>query len=98
MSGEGRQTAAADRGDAAALGLDPPPRLRVVDRGDELLLALAHLRGQRALAGLGQELVRRKPPADLRAEPEPIEPARGEDNGVEPALAAFAQPRVDVAA
>ena len=84
--------------DTAALGRDPPLRLRVVRGRDELLLADADLQRERALARLGKQLLRVEAMADLRAEPEPVEPAGGEDDGVEAALAALAQPGVDVSA
>ena len=70
----------------------------MIGGGDELLVALAHLERERALRGLRQQLVRVEPPADLAREPEPVEPAGGEHDRVEPSLGALAQPRVDVAA
>ena len=50
------QAAAADRGDASALGFDAAPRLGVVGRRDELLLAGANLHRERTLPRLGQQL------------------------------------------
>ena len=58
-------------------------RLRVVDRRDELLLADTHLQRQRALARLGQQLLRLEALPDLVPEPEPVEPARREDDRVQ---------------
>ena len=48
-----------------ALGLDAAPRLGVVGGGDEMLLARAHLKRERALRRLRQELVRVEAVADL---------------------------------
>ena len=93
-----RETPAADHGDARR---SASTRRRVSAssaRRDELLLARPHLQRERALARLGQQLGRLEAAADLAGEPEPIEPARSEHDGVEPALAALAQARVDVAA
>src|SRR5207244_295029 len=92
------ETAAAHRRDAGALGLDTPSRLLVVRACDELLLAASDLERERALRRLGKEVDRGKAPPDLAREPEPVEPARREHDRVEPALAALAEPRVDVPA
>ena len=56
VRGDGREAAAADRRDDRALGLDAAPRLLVVGRGDEMLLACAHLERERALRGFRQQL------------------------------------------
>ena len=81
-----RETAAADCRDARTLRLDTPPRLGVIGRADEMLLACAHLQRDRPLRGLRQEHVRIEPPADLAREPEPVETARGEDDRVQATL------------
>ena len=91
------EAAAADR-HAAPLGLDPPARSGIVGRLHQMLLARANLQGERALARLRKHLVRLQAPPDLGAQAEPVESARGEHDRVEPALAALAQPRVDVPA
>ena len=57
-----------------------------------------NLQRQRSLPGLGQQLIRLEAAADLGAEPEPVEPTRRQHDRVEAALAALAQPRVDVPA
>src|SRR5919197_587549 len=64
----------------------------------ELLLARTHLKGERALRSLREELVRLEATADLGREAEPVEAAGGEHDGIQPALDALAQARVDVAA
>ena len=92
------EATAAHRRDALPLRLDATPRLGVVQRLHQLLLSDAHLQRERALACLGQQLLGSEAPADLVAEPEPVEAARGKHNRVEPALDALAQARVDVAA
>ena len=95
---DGCEAAALDGGDDRALRLDAAARLRVVGVRDELLLAGTDLQRERALRRLRQHHVRLEPQADLVGEPETVEAARREDDRVEPALAALAQPRVDVAA
>src|SRR5436305_6998175 len=92
------KAATADSSHDRALGLHPPARLRVVGRGHEMLVARPHLKGEGTLARLGQHLPRLEAVPDFVAEPEPVEPARGEHDRVEPALATLAQARVDVAA
>ena len=52
------QATAADREDTRALGLDATTRLEVVGLANERFVSHADLQRQRALAGLGQELVR----------------------------------------
>ena len=49
------------------------------------------------LPRLGEQLGRLEAAADLGLEAEPVEPARGQHDRVQPALAALAQPRVDAA-
>src|SRR5262245_42409177 len=93
-----REAAAADRGDATALGLDATARLGVVRRLGECLVAASHLNGECTLPGLRKQLLRVEASPDVRGEAEPIETAGGEHDRVEAALAAFAQTRVDVAA
>ena len=83
------QATTADRCDTGALGLDPPPRLRIVGAHDERLLAGAHLQRQRALSRLGQKLVGREAVGDLARQPEPLEPAGREHDRVQTALAAL---------
>src|SRR6478672_13106865 len=61
-----------------------------------MLLTCTNLQCERSLPRLGQELVRREPPVDLGGETQAIQPARGEDDGVEPSLTALPQSRVDV--
>ena len=94
-----REAAAADRGDARALGLDATARLRVVDARRR---APPRPRAPAARARPGPPPAAARPGRSgspiSRAEAEPVEPARGEDDRVEPALAALAQARVDVAA
>src|SRR5207249_10295587 len=63
---------------------------------DRLLVARAHLQRERPLPRFRQELVRLEPPADLAAEPEPVEAAGCEDDRVERPLSPLAQPRLDV--
>ena len=65
VRGDRREAAAADRGHDRPLGLDTAPRLRVVGRADEMLLARAHLQRERALRRLRQQLVRLEAMADL---------------------------------
>ena len=81
------QAPAAHRGHAGALRLDPAPCLRVVDAGDKPLLTHTDLDRESALSGLRQQLLRIEPPTDLVREAEPIESARGENDGVEPTSA-----------
>jgi hypothetical protein len=64
----------------------------------ELFLSGPHLQRQRPLRRLRQQLLRIEAMPDLVSEPEPLEPARGEDDRVEAAFAAFAEAGVDVAA
>src|SRR2546430_1238511 len=66
---------AADREDRRALGLDAAARLGVVDAGNQLLLACAHLQRERALAGLWQELIRLEAVADLGVQTKAVETA-----------------------
>ena len=94
--GDGSETSTADDGDAPPLRLDAAPCLAVICGSDELLLTGTNLQCERALPRLGQELVRLEPPVDLGGETETIEPARRENDSVEPALASLAQARVDV--
>src|SRR5262249_28416666 len=94
--GDGRETSAPDRGDARALRLDPAPRLRIVRAGGQLLLAGTNLQRERALAGLGHELAGVEAPPDRRRGPQPVETARREHDGIEPALATLPQAGVDV--
>ena len=98
MSRHRREAPAADQRDTAALGLDAAPGLGVVGCAHELLLSRPNLERERTLTGLRQQLVGLEAPSDLLLETKPVEPAGGEDDGVEPALAALPQPRVDVAA
>src|SRR5207302_6899264 len=58
MGGDWCETAAADGGDGGALGFHAAARLRVVGRGDEMLLARANLQRERSLRGFRQQLVR----------------------------------------
>src|SRR5688572_15381316 len=81
----------------SALGLDAPSRLGVVGARDTLLLAFPHLQSNCPLTGLREQLLRIETAPDLRAEAESVEPAGSEHDGVQPALAAFTQARVDVA-
>ncbi len=97
MRGDGSEAAAADERDAAALGLDPAPRLRVVRVGHERLLACPHLQRERTLSSLREHHLGIEAMPDLGLEPEPLEPAGGEDDRVEPALASLPEPGVDVA-
>jgi len=92
------EAATADDGDAAALGLDPVPRLNVICGCDDVLLAETNLQRERTLPRLGQKLVRLEALFDLSGEAEAVEPAGREHNGVEPPLASLSQPRIDVAA
>ena len=91
-----RKAPAADTSDAAPLGLHAAPSLAVVGRLDETGLTRPDLERERALTGFGQQLSRIEPVPDLVREPQPVEPACGEDDGVEAALPAFAKPRIDV--
>src|SRR5262245_64047506 len=90
------ETASADRRHARALELDPTGRLRVTGLCHDLLLAGADLERQRALPRLGKDLVRLEAVADLAREPEPVEPAGREHDGVQSALRPLAEPRADV--
>src|SRR5205085_7446609 len=98
MRRDGGEAARSDRGDAGPLGLDPPSRLAVVTGGDELLLAGAHLQRKCSLRRLRQHRLERQPESDLAVETETVEPAGGEDEGVEPALLRLAQASLDIAA
>ena len=82
VSGDRREAAAADCPDAGALRLHPSMRLGIVGFRHELLLACAHLERERSLAGLRKQLLRLESVADLLREPEPVEAAGGEDDGV----------------
>ena len=98
VRGNGRETAAADSCHACTLRSHPAPRLGVVRRGDELLLAFANLERERALAGFGEHFRRLETVADLDLETQPVEAAGGEDDRVETPLGALGEPRVDVPA
>src|SRR5262249_6779747 len=98
VRGDRREAAAADREDARPLGLDASAGLSVVGGLYELFLTRADLQRQCAPARLRQQIVGLEPKAALTTEPEPVETCRGEHDGVQPALAALAQPRIDVAA
>src|SRR5215218_10712353 len=93
-----REAAAADDRDAGSLRFDASTCFGVVGVRNPLLFARPHLQCQCALAGLRKQLLRLEAATDLSAEPEPVEAAGGEHDGVEAALAALAQPGVDVAA
>ena len=92
------ETAAADERHAAPLRLDAASRLHVVDIRDEVCLTRSHLQGERTLPRLGQHHGRVEAQPDLAAEPEPVEPAGGEHDRVETALAALPQACFDIAA
>src|SRR5215208_4343555 len=94
----GSETSAADDCDAPSLRLDATPRLAVIRRRDEMLVAKTNLGRQSALPRLGQQLVRLEASVDLGGETESLQPAGGEDDSVEPPLASLAEPRVDVPA
>src|SRR5437764_11121670 len=98
VCGYGREAPAPDREATRTLRFDPSPCLCVVRVGNEPFFAGTHLERKRALARFGQELVRLEAVTDLGAETEAVEPAGREDDGVEAALTAFPQPRVDVPA
>src|SRR4051794_37261181 len=89
---------ASEREDARPLCLDPRVRVPIADMGDKVLFPCTNLKRQGALARFREEVVRVEAEPDLTVEPEPVEPAGREDHGVEAALAAFAQARVDVPA
>src|SRR5439155_15958506 len=91
-----REAAATECGDAGALGLDPPPCLRVIRRGDELLVIRPHLERKRPLTCLGDHFRRVEAVPDLVTEAQAIEPTGREDDRVEPAFAPLAETRVDV--
>src|SRR5205085_7116713 len=95
MRGDRSEAATAHRGHARTLGLDPPPRLLVVRRRDQLLLAGPDLKRERSLTGLGQDLGRLEAVADLGRQPESLETARGQHDRVEPPLVSLPQPRID---
>src|SRR3954452_8978664 len=92
------EAAAADGRHDCTLRFDALASLGVVRGRDELLVAGAHLQRERALARLRQHRLWLEPMPDLAAEPEAVEPARGEHDRIEAPLAPLAQPRVDVAA
>ena len=96
MSSNRSEAAASDERDTTPLRLDPAARLFVVRARDELLLAGPNLERERSLTRLRKQLVRIEPVTDLTPEPESVEPAGRKHHGVEPALAALAQARVDV--
>ena len=98
VGGHGCEAAAADLRDARPLRLHAPPRLRVVGRGDHLLLAQSHLQRDGALPRLRQHVSRSEAKPDLAAETEAVEPARGEHDRVQPALPALPQARLHVPA
>src|SRR5262249_12686574 len=74
------------------------PRLRVVRTRDERLLAYPHLQREGALAGFRQELLGIEAKPDLGVEAEAVETACRKHDRIQPALVAFPQTRVDVAA
>src|SRR5207302_2891240 len=85
-------------GDTGPLRLDATSRLRVVGGAGEIALAFTDLQRECALPRLGDDLVRLEAVTDLGREAEPIEAAGRQHDRVEPALAALAQPGVDVPA
>src|SRR5215470_17203538 len=98
VRGNRREAAAADREDACPLGLHATAGLGITGGPHELLLTGTDLQRQRALTRLGQHLVGIEPKADLTTQPESVETCRREHDNVQPALAALAEPRIDVAA
>src|SRR6185295_18333117 len=56
------------------------------------------LEGDSALPGLGHQLLGIEAMADLVAKPQPIKPGGSEHDGIEPPLAALAEPGIDVPA
>ena len=98
MGGDRSQAPAADERDATSFGLDTARasrRRRLRRRGAPRRPSP----GARARPGRPRAASPRvEAQTDLAAEPEPVEPARGQHDGVEATLAALAQPRVDVAA
>ena len=94
-----REAPAADPGDARALGLDPPPGLRVVERRDAAPLRPSRTWSASApCPASGTMLAGSNRRPDLVRQPEPVETGRGEHDRVEPPLVALAQARVDVPA
>src|SRR5438105_1752374 len=90
MRGDGCEAARTDECDAGPLELDAAARFGVIEMRDELLFARAHLQGERALRRLGQHQLGIEAHTDLVREAEPVEPAGGEDDRVQPALAHLA--------
>ena len=98
MRRDRRAAAAPEQGGAGPLAGQDPCGLGVADGGERSRVLVARLQGQESLAGLGQHLLDLDAEPDLVRKVEAIEPAGGEHDAVEPALAALAEPRVDVAA
>src|ERR671924_1442618 len=96
MGRDRRQAAAPDRRYASSLSLDAAVGLGVVGGGDELLLSDPNLERERTLARFGQNLTGIEAMPDLITEPEPVEAAGGEHDGVEAPLSPLPEPRVDV--
>ncbi len=92
------EAAAADQRDAAPLRFDASPGLGVVGAPPRAPPP-RRAPGARARPGPPRGACRpdRSAGRSPRSRPEPVEAARGEHDRVEPALAALAQPRVDVA-
>ena len=98
VRGDRREAPAADRRHALPLGLDPAARLGVVG-GPRQALPRRHAPGARGRPGRPREAsLRDRAERRSPTQAEPVEPARCEDHRVEPALAALAEPGVDVPA
>src|SRR5207344_256190 len=77
---------AADDRDDRPLGLHLLARCGIVRSRDEMLLTRPYLQRQRTLPRLGEQLLDLEAITDLRGKAEPVQPARCEDDCVEPAL------------
>ena len=101
VGGERRLAAAAQRARERTLGRRRERRRTIGERpsaASEIAAIGAAFDRERTLAGRRQAVVRIEQRADPRAEPEPLQSGRRQDDRVVPAVVELAQPRVDVAA
>ena len=98
MCRHGSEAATADQRNSQPLGLHAPARLGIVHGSDEMLFPGANLQRERTLTGLGQHDAGIESRSDLGLQAKPIQAAGRKHAGIEAALAALAQSRVDVSA
>src|SRR2546426_3255566 len=98
VGGDRGETTATDHRDARPLGLDAAPRVSVIRRCDEILLAGSHLERKSALTRFRHHHAGVEAKTDLACETETVETASRQHDRVETALPALAQTRIDVAA